>query len=553
MKTNLTFIVCLLTALLSFNSCTPVQDEKYTLSADKTSVGADEEVTFTVTSSQGEDVTAAWCLSDDTGIREGRRFGWSEPGTYTVCAALGTNPSLKAANTVTVTVSPSATTYRISCDKTEVKVNEEVTFTVTSSTGEDVSASWNFCDESMCRIGNRFGWSEPGTHTVTAHSQENPNLEAENTVTVKVTGSVYKLYADKQIVYVLDEVNFHVKEVVDGVEQEKESTGFVAGIRGGEQFALFGPMTNVFAQAGNYMIEAVKYDFAGKEIARAENTLEIIVRERSAIDYEDRYFRRSLVAEGSGTNCTTCPMMARAIEYAQTYLLPDRMVPISFHLNDDACNVPVPIYRHFFILNNDYALHAYPFYIVDWNASYSSVNSKTEELKNKVEASQARYSHTPGLAAETALSGRDLTVKIRTTPREAAEYLLGVYIVEDNIHTKQAGADNGMMMQQDVAYYCLTAQDAPEEERPEEGIGQYGQIGVTPLGRLEERTEYTYDYRFTLPTRTPDDHDLSECRLVYFICQVDEATEPYGYFCANAATCRLGESQDYEFEPIYEE
>ncbi len=144
-------------------------------------------------------------------------------------------------------------------------------------------------------------------------------------------------------------------------------------------------------------------------------------------------------------------------------------------------------------------------------------------------------------------------MKIRTTPREAAEYLLGVYIVEDNIHTKQAGADNGMMMQQDVAYYCLTAQDAPEEERPEEGIGQYGQIGVTPLGRLEERTEYTYDYRFTLPTRTPDDHDLSECRLVYFICQVDEATEPYGYFCANAATCRLGESQDYEFEPIYEE
>ncbi len=114
MKTNLTFIVCLLTALLSFNSCTPVQDEKYTLSADKTSVGADEEVTFTVTSSQGEDVTAAWCLSDDTGIREGRRFGWSEPGTYTVCAALGTNPSLKAANTVTVTVRPSATTYRIS-------------------------------------------------------------------------------------------------------------------------------------------------------------------------------------------------------------------------------------------------------------------------------------------------------------------------------------------------------------------------------------------------------------------------------------------------------
>ena len=76
---------------------------------------------------------------------------------------------------------------------------------------------------------------------------------------------------------------------------------------------------------------------------------------------------------------------------------------------------------------------------------------------------------------------------------------------------------------------------------------------MEPLGSLEVDREYTYDYRFTIPTHEPIDHNLDNCRLVYFICKADATIEPYGYFCANAATCRLGQSQEYEFEPIYGE
>lgn len=453
MKTHLLLKVMLMAGLLLAGACTPTGQEEgeYTLSSDKTSVNINEEVTFTVKSEEGRDVTSEWNFSDDTGIREGNRFGWSEPGTYTVTAVAKTNPALKAANTVTVTVSETEVTYTISCDKTEVKVNEEVTFTVTSSAGEDVTEAWNLCDESMCRVGNKFGWSEPGTHTVTAHSKANPEIEAENTITIEVSGSVYKLYADQDVVYVLDEVTFHVKEIIDGVEQEEDAYGFEAGIKGGERFSQFGAMANVFPEAGVYTVDAVKYDFKGAEIARAENTVEIIVKERDITGYEDRYYRRSLMAEGTGTNCTGCPAMAETIEYTETYLLPDRMIPLAFHLNDDACNVP--LYRNFFILTNDYGIFAYPYYIIDWNLTYKSTSSDAEALKHSIEASQARYAQTPGLAVETTLSGRELTVKIKTTPRETAEYFLGAYIVEDDIYTEQSGADDGMMMQRNVAYY----------------------------------------------------------------------------------------------------
>ena len=553
MKTHLLLKVMLMAGLLLAGACTPTGQEEgeYTLSSDKTSVNINEEVTFTVKSEEGRDVTSEWNFSDDTGIREGNRFGWSEPGTYTVTAVAKTNPALKAANTVTVTVSETEVTYTISCDKTEVKVNEEVTFTVTSSAGEDVTEAWNLCDESMCRVGNKFGWSEPGTHTVTAHSKANPEIEAENTITIEVSGSVYKLYADQDVVYVLDEVTFHVKEIIDGVEQEEDAYGFEAGIKGGERFSQFGAMANVFPEAGVYTVDAVKYDFKGAEIARAENTVEIIVKERDITGYEDRYYRRSLMAEGTGTNCTGCPAMAETIEYTETYLLPDRMIPLAFHLNDDACNVP--LYRNFFILTNDYGIFAYPYYIIDWNLTYKSTSSDAEALKHSIEASQARYAQTPGLAVETTLSGRELTVKIKTTPRETAEYFLGAYIVEDDIYTEQSGADDGMMMQRNVAYYCLTEPEGNQDDLPEEGIGKYGRLGLEPLGTLEGEREYTYDYRFPIPTHEPIDHNLDNCRLVYFICKADATIEPYGYFCANAATCRLGQSQEYEFEPIYGE
>lgn len=557
MKTNLLLKIMLLAGILCLGSCTPGGEQgegEYTLSGDKTSVGINEQVTFTVTAEDGRDVTSDWTFSDDTGVREGNRFGWSEPGTYTVTAAGKTNSALKTKNSVTVTVSASeGITYTISCDKTEVKVNEEVTFTVTSSEGEDVTDSWNLCDESMCRVGNKFGWDKAGEHTVTAHSKEDPSIEAENTITITVSGSTYKLYADKDVVYVREEVTFYVREVIDGVEQEEDAYGFEAGIKDGERFTTFGPLKNVFPEAGVYTVDAVKYDYKGEEIARADNTLEIIVKEHDITGYEDRYYRRSLMAEGTGTNCTGCPSMAEIIEYTETYLLPDRMLPLAFHLNDDACNVPISMYRNFFILTNDYEIFAYPFYIIDWNLTYKSTNGDAEALKHNVEASQARYDKTPGLAVETTLSGRDLTVKIKTTPRETAEYFLGAYIVEDDIYTEQSGAEGGMMMQRNVAYYCLTEPEGNQDNLPEEGIGKYGRLGLEPLGTLEGEQEYTYDYRFTIPTHEPIDHNLDNCRIVYFICKADATMEPYGYFCANAATCKLGESQDYEYEPIYGE
>ena len=60
MKTHLLLKVMLMAGLLLAGACTPTGQEEgeYTLSSDKTSVNINEEVTFTVKSEEGRDVTS---------------------------------------------------------------------------------------------------------------------------------------------------------------------------------------------------------------------------------------------------------------------------------------------------------------------------------------------------------------------------------------------------------------------------------------------------------------------------------------------------------------
>lgn len=157
MKTNLLFKLMIFAGVLFAAGCDNPPGEKaatYTLSCDKTSVTVDEEVTFTVKSDTGEDVTAEWNFYDGETQLPGNKAKWSEPASYTVTARSKTDAAIETENSVTVTVTakePAETTYTLSSDKTNVSINEVVTFTVTSSTGEDVTADWDICDKDKDR------------------------------------------------------------------------------------------------------------------------------------------------------------------------------------------------------------------------------------------------------------------------------------------------------------------------------------------------------------------------------------------------------------------
>ncbi|MEG1611445.1 MAG: hypothetical protein RRZ83_06390 [Alistipes sp.] len=60
-------------------------------------------------------------------------------------------------------------TYVLTANKTTVAVNEEIIFTVTTNTGEDITSKCSFCDNNMCHPSNKVRYSEAGTYTMEAH------------------------------------------------------------------------------------------------------------------------------------------------------------------------------------------------------------------------------------------------------------------------------------------------------------------------------------------------------------------------------------------------
>lgn len=456
---------------------------------------------------------------------------------------------------------PDPTTYILKADKTEVGINEIVTFSVETNTGEVVTDQFQMCSDTSCFGSYEVSWSTPGTYTVHATLKADDTITCENTITITVTGSLYTLSADKNEIYELETVVFSVTETIDGVEQDKAPSGFKIGERGGDRYES---LTHTFTEAGVYTIDAIRYNYRGEEIARSQNTITIIVKEKEISGYEDNYFRRSLLAEGTGTNCTNCPDMVEALEYTTTYLQPDRIVIVAYHDVDD---LEVDFWQPFYDIpramraNTEMYFGYFPWYVIDWNANYASdgdarkTEEKAAEISHSVSASQASLSKSkvPGLAISTSLSGRELSMTVKATVREEGEYLLGAVLVEDNKWGTQYGAENNEMYHNNIGQMSITTETGTNPYLHDEDMvsyyDPYGSLSLDKMGTLAAEQEWTRDYTVTIPDRVA----VENSRVVIYIVKMDASIKPLGFFCANATTVKVGESLDYEYEPIYSE
>ena len=528
----------------------------YTLSSDKVEAAVGEPITFTVKSDDGRDVTAQWVFCDENNSYSGNVVSYSEAGRYVVSAHAGNDESIVARNTVSVTITEAEMPddevyYTLSSDKKNVVVDEVITFTVTSSSGEDVTSQWSVCDESFCYVTNAFSYSSAGTHTISAHCTSNPELEARNTVTITVSSkgsgnpsvnpdAEYKLCVESEDVYVYDQIDFTVREFIDGEDNGPSDLSFQLVV---DEVKTLGLMSYIFNKPGVYEVRAAVFNFRGQELASTD-AIRITASEREIIGYSDDYYRRSLFLKRSTTDCTTCPAMERALVIAMETYVPNRLVPVALHINDDACGVSA--WTPFEIMESDYYFYNVPNYVIDWNSNYRSGSQYSEEeIAEKTKKWQKHVSsdQTPGLAMETALDGQHLSLTLKTVPRVTDEYLLGVYLLESGFETYQSGTTGNIGEQSNVLYYSLT--DGTDHNK------------LQDLGQLESGQEYVYNFEFTIPESTGASnnhyHNLDNFTVVYFICRRNSSYMPHGYYCANAISVAMGESVDYEYEPVYAE
>ena len=461
---------------------------------------------------------------------------------------------------------PAVVTYTLTSDKTEAEINEEITFNVISSTGEDVTSDWLICDESFCFVGNVMSYDKAGTHTVSAHSNNDQSLETQNSVVITVKGgddnsnnndfyplnpdAIYEIYTEDNIESVFiyyDEIRFRVREIVNGEVLNDNVKNFYIGVVGSDMKNRFSTdVRHAFTEEGVFDINGVLYyrsNGQAHEIT-THNAITLNIREKQINGSSDDYYRRALFVKWTATWCSGCAAMDQALENVrESYVLKDRIVPIFMHnRGSDECYPGVQVGEIYSRTSRAYNLQGIPSCVINFDKEEYGAGIYENAIYQNIRASLAKQetSKTPGIKITTSLSGRKITYKVETSIRDTGEYLLGLVFLENGLLTYQSGAYNSEMIQNYVLHYSLTEGD--------------DLFGLHDCGTLAYGDSYEYSGTFEIPVHDkPADFVLENCELVYFICKKDAAVEPCGYFCANAGSAKLGESTEYEYEPSYVE
>ena len=456
-------------------------------------------------------------------------------------------------------------TYRLICDKNLVEVGERITFTVMSSRGEDVTAEWNICDETFCFTSNWTVYREPGTHTAIAHMKADPTVETQNTVTITVVGgsgdeqlpaainpdATYELYCPEgDRVPTRTTIHFYVKEIVDGKVTNENFMGFKVGYVGDTKLKRFQSGDGIyFTEATSYDFDAIYYYAAdGQSMEYKIGPITITAYDREISGYSENFYHRAFFMKWTATWCQYCPLLEESLHEAMAVTYYDRVIPMAIHDPDRGDALYVGDHAGDIYKNSmkDFSFSGIPSYVIDMDLDLFYDNPYLENLNPRLAKSLGSDpSKTPGIAIESTLSGRTINCTVKTTSHEDAEYMIGVFFVEDGVTTQQTYPNNtpGTMEQNNTLYYSLTQTESD------------GTFGMHDCGKIAYGEEYVYSTEFEVPVHVfPADFVFDNCRLICVVCKKDASILPYGFKCSNVATVSVdGGSADYEYEPVYAE
>lgn len=545
------YLIYLLAALLpALTGCNDTDEPKgdpvapFTLHADRTEVAVGEPVVFTVTSSDGQDVTPVSLICSGSNCYAGNVVSWSNDGTYILEAHVQTGDpdypgGVPAQNKLTITVGSGAAIYTLSADRELVTVGEPVVFTVLAGEGSDVTAACRFYSGETVYAGNEVCWDKPGSYKVGASFlTEDPahpeGIPTQNTVAVSVVKptTTYSVSADRESVTVGQPVVFSVTSS----EGEDVSTRFLLREPEGESYL---GRTRSYPAAGDYVVEA--YLKSDPKVV-STNRVTVKVSESTAPTDPNRFYRRTLLAEMTATWCWSCHFMIDAIHYCTEDLLYDRAIPVAFH---EVQSLQGNLSEQFNLIMSTYYTQLggnIPSYVMDWNAQYSSnstfanLEANTPDMVADILGSQAIDQTPAGIAVTTSLQRNQLMCTISVTSRETQEYWLGAVLVEDRIEGYQHSAPEPF-------YHMNVGQKML--------IPEGSSALVEKIGRIEAGEEWTAkEHSVVIPTSSVPEH----CRVVVYVCKSssDATSAPLGYLVSNAVSCPAGESVDYQYEPLVE-
>lgn len=236
------------------------------------------------------------------------------------------------------------------------------------------------------------------------------------------------------------------------------------------------------------------------------------------------FTHRLLLVQHTGTYCPNCPAMTTVLkdiaadtEYGRLY---NHVAAHSYNEAGDAAYSEAAE-----SLSNLFCSGNYP--EVTFNLTQERCGPSEAQLKEKI-SSLSKDKAAAGLAVAAEASDQAIGVSVEVKAAEEGTYRVGVWILEDNIHSVQEGA---------TADWQHTHSNALRQMAGKGNARIYGEsLGAMKKGDKKEKT---------FAIEIEKDWNIKNCKVLAF---VTKAGANDSYDIANSVVCKIGDSVSYEYK-----
>ena len=250
---------------------------------------------------------------------------------------------------------------------------------------------------------------------------------------------------------------------------------------------------------------------------------EVTVEVKNRSKYE-KYFRRVLISQLTGTWCVNCPSMTRALKLMQTQF-PDRLEILAMHGSSSQGTDPYAIEQTEQMFARFPELTGYPSAIIDMRQK--SVDATTSSLARAINRSLLEYPATCGVKIESTYdkSTKHVIAKITVAADKTNKYALGIAVVVDGLEYPRTGAESDPDYRHNNVVIAINNIN-----------GEFVGDGVINAGE-----EISHTFEIDMSTTK---YSIEDMRVVAFVLAQSEDA----YYVNNSASCKLdGGSIDYTY------
>lgn len=287
---------------------------------------------------------------------------------------------------------------------------------------------------------------------------------------------------------------------------------------------------SVTANSGDIRTATISLNGADGE---TNSSIELLQMGRFVADYSRTFTRRSLALKFTETWCQNCPNMAQGLDDAVTGY-PDHIVPIAIHSYEEGLRFPnAGAFQSLFGVSSYPSLYVNYYSEVENYTRPSVITNITDGLAREATNNLPSNTILGGLAT---VDGNTLNLSLYIASKEAGEYTLCVFLLEDGLVYPQVGAIEGQdYYHNDIARTTLT----------DYALGDQITLSANSI--------YERQFRLSMPSSVEDVDNIHVAAYVmrtgnYTGSVANAIYSDYGYVVDNAVDISINTIENFSYE-----